>query len=98
MQTAKDAFEKGALGNGHLGNCFPGTHLLVLGHPGTQRLLRPDQSFLATAQLDGRLWHHPRGAGFTGMQNASVMGSERFPPRLQKKIWEARQCAPRGKV
>lgn len=35
--------------------------------------------------------HHPCGAGFSGMQNARVLGSQSLPLVFQRKAWEARQ-------
>lgn len=38
---------------------------------------------------------YPHGAaGFTGLQNAGVMGSQRLPTRSQEMALAARQCAP----
>jgi hypothetical protein len=55
------------------------------------------QGNLVTAQGVERPWCHPHDAGFTGVQNAGVAGYGRFPPRFQRKAWEAQQCVARSK-
>jgi hypothetical protein len=46
----------------------------MFGHPSNQMAVA--QGGLATAPAGCRLWHHPYGAGLTGMQNASYRITE----------------------
>lgn len=52
------------------------------------------QGGLAVAQAGCRLWHHPHGAEFSGLQNIRDTGLWRLPPRLQRKMWKIGQCTP----
>lgn len=46
--------------------------------------------------MDGRPLYHPCFPGFTGVQNARDVASEKLPPVFQKKAWISRQCATEG--
>lgn len=55
--------------------------------------LPPREKSVATDPAGSALWHHQCNAGFRCMQNVRTIGSGRLPLRVQKKVWEARQCA-----
>lgn len=55
------------------------------------------QEDLITARAASQPWCDPHDAGFTGMQNAGVVGSWSLPFRFQRKSWEAQKWPMRDR-
>lgn len=56
------------------------------------------QGGLTVAEADSRPCYYQCGAGFIGIQKASLVGSVRLSSKFQKKASETRQCAPKREV
>lgn len=68
--------------------------LPLLSHPELRGHYSNDPRGPSHCSTSGRLWYHPYGMGFTGLQNARVVESGRFPPQLPRTAWKIRQGGP----